>query len=135
MPRPCCRRRITGEPRETVFSPAGIPGDLTTVMVLRLDEFEALRLADALGLAQDAAAAQMAISRQTFGRILRRARKKVAGALVQGKAMRIEGAAAASPEPATICHRCSLSPERQPAVRDECRNCRRYLPPGESNHT
>jgi len=59
--------------------------------VLAFDELEALRLADLEGLYQEEAAARMQISRQTFGNIVKTARRKVADALVNGKAIHIEG--------------------------------------------
>jgi len=58
---------------------------------LTLDELEALRLADFDGLYQEEAAAKMNVSRQTFGNIIKSAHKKIAGALLQGKALKIEG--------------------------------------------
>ncbi len=58
---------------------------------LTVDELEAVRLADLQGLYQSDAAEKMNISRQTFGRILESAHKKIADALVHGKALRIEG--------------------------------------------
>ncbi len=58
---------------------------------LTLDEFEALRLADLEGLYQTDGARKMGISRPTFARILEAARRKVAGALVHGHALRIAG--------------------------------------------
>ena len=58
---------------------------------LSLDEFEAIRLKDLEGLEQTAAADSMRISQPTFHRIIEAARKKVADALVNGKAIRIEG--------------------------------------------
>jgi predicted DNA-binding protein (UPF0251 family) len=58
---------------------------------LTVDELEAIRLADLEGLYQEAAAEQMNVSRQTFGRILEAAHRKVADALVNGKALSIEG--------------------------------------------
>ncbi len=60
-------------------------------VVLTVDELEALRLADLEGHYQDEAAAKMGVSRQTFGRIVSAARRKAAEALVEGKALRIEG--------------------------------------------
>jgi predicted DNA-binding protein (UPF0251 family) len=60
-------------------------------VVLALDEFEALRLADLEGLYQEQAAERMNVSRPTFGRILEAAHRKLADALVHGKALRIEG--------------------------------------------
>ena len=56
-----------------------------------LDEFEALRQADLGGLYQQQAAEQMGVSRPTFSRIIESAHRKVADALVHGKALRIEG--------------------------------------------
>jgi predicted DNA-binding protein (UPF0251 family) len=60
-------------------------------VVLALDEFEAIRLADLDGLYQEKAAAEMQVSRPTFSRIIESAHRKVADALVHGKALRIEG--------------------------------------------
>lgn len=60
-------------------------------VVLLVDEFEAMRLADYEGLYQEQAAAKMRVSRQTFGRIIESAHKKIAEALIFGKAIKIEG--------------------------------------------
>lgn len=54
------------------------------------DELESLRLADCEDMYHEDAARCMGISRQTFDRIIRRAHRKVAGALVNGHALRIE---------------------------------------------
>jgi uncharacterized protein len=67
------------------FKPVGVPASELQVETLRLDELEALRLADIEGLYQEAAAEQMGISRQTFARVLGRARSTVARAVVEGK--------------------------------------------------
>jgi predicted DNA-binding protein (UPF0251 family) len=74
-----------------VFKPIGIPVRLLDEVVMTLDEFEAIRLADLDGLYQESAAAQMRVSRPTFSRIAAEAHRKVADALVHGKALRIEG--------------------------------------------
>lgn len=58
---------------------------------LTLDEIEAIRLADLEGMYQDQVAKKMNVSRQTVGRILASAHKKIAEALVLGKAIRMEG--------------------------------------------
>lgn len=58
---------------------------------LTIDEIEAVRLADHQGLYHQDAAEKMNVSRQTFGRILDGAHKKIADALVNGKALSIEG--------------------------------------------
>jgi len=91
MARPFCPRRIATLPGVVFFKPAGIPLCDLEERVLSLDEFEALRLADREGQPQLAAARQMGISRQTFSRILARARHTVAACLTQGMAVRIEG--------------------------------------------
>jgi uncharacterized protein len=91
MPRPHCLRQIAGWPGATYFKPAGIPLRFLEEVTLSLDEFEAVRLADLEGLYQEEAAAKMNISRPTFGRVVESGRKKIANALVNGKALRIEG--------------------------------------------
>jgi len=91
MPRPrkCCR--VAFLPGVTFFKPAGIPLKLLEEVNLTVDEAEALRLKDVEGLEQAPGAARMNISRPTFQRILASARGKVADAVLNGKAMRIEG--------------------------------------------
>jgi len=90
MPRQKCKRRIAFSASVTYFKPAGIPlRDLEEVM-LAADEVEAIRLANLEGMYQEEAAAAMGISRQTFGRIISSANKKIAEGLVKGKALRIE---------------------------------------------
>jgi predicted DNA-binding protein (UPF0251 family) len=58
---------------------------------LTLDGLEALRLADFLGMTHEVAGTHMGVSRATFGRIVERARKIVADALIHGKAINVEG--------------------------------------------
>ncbi len=93
MSRPPQHRRIAAPPRCGLFKPAGIPASTLEESLLTVDEFEALRLADAEGLYQEQAAERMGVSRQTFQRIVTAARHKVADALVHGKALRIVGGA------------------------------------------
>jgi uncharacterized protein len=91
--RPCCLRHIGVSPSAVYFKPAGIPVRLLEEVVLALDELESLRLADLGGLYQEEAAKRMKISRPTFSRIVEEARRKVADALIHGKALRLEGGA------------------------------------------
>jgi predicted DNA-binding protein (UPF0251 family) len=93
MPRPKRCRRIGSSPGSSYFKPRGIPLSVLEEVVLSVDEFEAIRLADLEGLYQELAAEKMSVSRQTFGRIIESARQKVAEALVRGKALKIEGGA------------------------------------------
>lgn len=90
MPRPRCRCRIAGRPRAAFFKPRGIPARDLEEVALDRAELEALRLADLEGLYQEQAAARMGVSRATFGRLLAAAHRKVAEALLQGKALRFE---------------------------------------------
>ena len=91
MPRPKCCRNVCGVPDKNYFKPRGIPISQLEEVVLNLDEYEAIRLADYEELYQEEAAARMNISRQTFGRIIGVAHKKIADVLMNGKALKIEG--------------------------------------------
>ena len=91
MPRPYCCRRVAGRPAASIFKPIGIPVRMLDEVVMTLDEFEAIRLADLDGLYQASAAERMGVSRPTFSRIAAAAHRKLADALVHGKALRIEG--------------------------------------------
>lgn len=91
MPRPRNCRRIALLPQSNYFKPRGIPLSALGQIVLTVDEVEAIRLADMEGMYQADAAEKMGISRQTFGRIIESAHKKIAEALVQSKALKIEG--------------------------------------------
>ncbi|MDD5557433.1 MAG: DUF134 domain-containing protein [bacterium] len=91
MPRPKKCRFVNGVPGAYFFKPRGIPMTDLTEIHLTMDEMEALRLADAEGKGQEEAAPLMGVSRQTFGRILSEARRKVARAIVDGCAIHIEG--------------------------------------------
>ena len=83
MPRPEKLRRVGSRPQGRGFKPIGRPAAGLEVETIRVDELEALRLADLEGLYQEAAAERMGVSRATFARILGRARQAVARAVVQ----------------------------------------------------
>ncbi len=91
MARPKNCRRIGAMPESDYFKPRGIPLSFLEEVTLTVDEFEAMRLADMDGLYQEQAAKKMNVSRPTFGRIIESAHKKIAEALVKGKALKIEG--------------------------------------------
>ena len=91
MPRPRLCRRVGRMPDVAYFKPAGIPKKDLDETVLGVDEYEAVRLKDLLGLGQEEAAQQMGISQPTFHRLVLGARKKIADAIVNGKAIMIEG--------------------------------------------
>ena len=91
MPRPRRFRRVGCQPVSNFYKPRGIPLSSLEIVNLTVDELEAVRLADMEGLYQEQAAEKMNVSRQTLGRILESAHKKIADALVNGKALSIEG--------------------------------------------
>ena len=91
MARPRNCRRVGLMPGSDYFKPRGIPLSMLEEVILTVDEFEAIRLADLDGLYQEQAAEKMKVSRPTFGRIIEAAHKKMADALVKGKALKIEG--------------------------------------------
>ncbi len=88
--RPKKYRYVHHDPKISQFSPRGRAGR-PDEMNLGVDEFEAIHLADFMGLSQKEAAQSMHISQQTFSRILRRGRKVVAEAIVKGKIIKIQG--------------------------------------------
>jgi uncharacterized protein len=61
MPRPFCCRRIAGRPAASIFKPVGIPVRELEEVVMTLDEFEAIRLADLDGLYQEDGARAMGV--------------------------------------------------------------------------
>ncbi|GAA5644913.1 DUF134 domain-containing protein [Vibrio proteolyticus] len=87
MARPKKQRTICARPPYSCYKPNGVPMTELSQVELLSEEFEALRLADLEDLSQQQAADQMQVSRQTFGNIVKRARHKVALALVQGQAL------------------------------------------------
>lgn len=99
MGRPKKCRRIDCTPSAYYFKPRGIPLINLEETSLSLDELEAVRLADLEGLYHENAAASMNVSRATFGRILSDGRRKIAEALIKGKALRIETNAGTKDQP------------------------------------
>jgi len=91
MSRPPKCRRVAFLPNVTYFKPAGIPLRALEEVQLSVEEAEAIRLKDLEGLDQEAGAERMNISRPTFQRVLTSGRQKIADALLNGKAIRIEG--------------------------------------------
>ena len=91
MPRPQDNRIVHGPPLFSEFKPTGIQGRNLEQIQLTLDEFEAFRLADSIGLSHAEAADEMEISRSTFTRLIEKARKKIADFIIQGKLLTIEG--------------------------------------------
>ncbi|MFC2022702.1 DUF134 domain-containing protein [Chloroflexota bacterium] len=91
MARPSKCRRVASMPGVTFFKPTGISLSALEEVQLTVEEAEAIRLKDLEGLEQEEGAEKMNISRPTFQRTLASARQKIANALLNGKAIRIEG--------------------------------------------
>ena len=91
MPRPPKCRRVAFVPNITYYKPAGVPLRILDEVVLSVEEAEAIRLKDLKTLEQEECARKMNISRPTFQRVLASGRQKIADALYDGKAIRIEG--------------------------------------------
>jgi len=88
--RPKIRRCLRFKPNVYYFKPQGIPLRHLEEVILLPDELEALKLYEVDGLEQTQAAAKMKISQPTFARLLGSATKKVAEAIIKGKAVKIE---------------------------------------------
>lgn len=91
MSRPVKLRYVAVLPNANFFRPMGIPANLLQEVRVSLEEIEAIRLKDLEGLEQEKCAERMHISRPTFHRVLESGRKKLADALVNGKAVQIGG--------------------------------------------
>ena len=89
MARPCKKRKVCLELKSGYFCPEEFSESGLVEIVLEADEIEAVRLADLDGEYQDVAAKKMGVSRSTFSNIIIRAHQKIAEALIQGKAIRI----------------------------------------------
>jgi len=111
MSRPLRNRRVSGRPVASAFNPAGERAREADEVVMTLDEFEAIRLADHDGLYQEQAAGRMEVSRPTFGRILESAHHKIAEALIRGRTLKIEGGAV-HPDRARPPHSRACEPAR-----------------------
>jgi predicted DNA-binding protein (UPF0251 family) len=90
MPRPFKKRKIRGKPKSNYFKPAGTPLNQIQETTLEIHEFEAIRLIDLNETPQEEASKKMEISQPTLSRILKSARKKIADAITNGKAIKIE---------------------------------------------
>ncbi len=88
--RPIKLRNVRKDPDTKQFSPRGRRGR-PGYNDLKVEEFEAIRLIDHMGLKQAEAAGSMGISQQTFSRVLRRARRSIGEALVLGHIIKIKG--------------------------------------------
>lgn len=89
MVRPKNPRCLRFNPEVVYFKPRGVPLSQLEEIELLPDELEALKLHDVDNLDQISSAQKMGVSQPTFGRILNKAYKKIAQAIVKGMAIKI----------------------------------------------
>ena len=129
MVRPQKNRLVAFNPEISYFKPRGIPMIDLEEVCLTVDQREAIRLSDLLGMSHEDAGRRMGVSRATFGRIIQRARNAVADALINGKAINVEGGSyrIINKERLFHCTNCNLEweepfgsgmPKRCPACRE-----------------
>jgi predicted DNA-binding protein (UPF0251 family) len=141
MARPKICRTVCCEPSVNYFKPRGIPLTELDSVSLAVDELEALRLKDFQGIQQEKAATTMNVSQPTFHRILQSAHSKVADALVNGKAIRIEGGDYMVREGARLfkCYDCKNEWEEpygtgRPARCPKCRSANIHRAPSDRGY-
>ena len=91
MPRTTKCRRIYGFPDYYSFIPEDADAGSIETIMLSLDEFETIRLLDHEGLNQEECAVRMGVARTTVTAMYESARKKIIGAIVEGKRLCIAG--------------------------------------------
>lgn len=123
MPRPENIRRVHPcSAAAHTFKPAGVPLRELSRIVLTADQAEAVRLADLEGMYHSAAARRMGVSRQTFGRVLAGARRTIADAVLNRKALRMEGGTIAIKETDTM-HTKIAVPTREGRIDEHFGHC------------
>lgn len=124
MARPIKSRKVEFFPEDIYFVPMGKPKCKIEEVDLKIEELEAMRLKDIEGLKQEDCAKKMQISRQTFQNIIDEARKKVAVALSEGKAIHINGGNYTSYHCVFYCTDCNDAyPIRFEQDKRICPNC------------
>ena len=124
MSRPKQKRTIVQPPIMEGFRPFGIPMSNLEPVVLLFEEYEAMRLTDYEGLTQEQSAERMNVSRPTFTRIYEKARRTIAQAFVEGKAIFIEGGNYHTDECWYRCDNC-MKVNISPIVIDSCEYCKK----------
>lgn len=125
MPRPKLQRRVCFPPEMQGFKPFGIPARAFSTLSLHFDEYESIRLLDYENLTQEEASEKMNVSRPTLTRIYENARKTIARAFVEGKAIVIDGGKVQFDDDWFRCKKCfKLIQGLENHI--PCRNCKSY---------
>ncbi len=91
MPRPRKWKKVCSLPENDLFGPLVQDVHEREIVVMSVEEFEAIRLIDQQGLTQDESAVRMNVARGTVQRIYSDARAKLAESLINGSVLKIEG--------------------------------------------
>lgn len=118
MPRPRKCRMVGFVPDNSCFHPQLHSND---EVVLNIEEVEAIRLSDYLEMEQGSAAESMNVSRGTFQRIIKAARKKTADALIHGKTIQIYGGSYEVSPGKACCSRHNAKCKRTDC--EKCEDC------------
>ena len=114
-------RTVDFLPETDNFLPERKDNETKREFVLKIEELEAMRLKDVLGLSQNECAEKMNVSRQTFQKIIDSARNKVALALVGGAGIRISGGSFVTRKCKIMCMDCGHTYE--PSFEDDKMVC------------
>lgn len=128
MTRPRKKRKVNNPPKMQGFKPFGIAFCDTEHVVMKFEEYEAIKLVIYDDLSQDSAADNMKVSRPTITRIYNSALKKIGQAFVEGKSIIIEGGEFEFDEDWYKCRKCfKLIPGLEKTTK--CGDC----PPSDTN--
>ena len=125
MARPHKCRKISSPPAMKGFKPYGMPMCKIEPVVLKLEEYESIRLVDYDKLPQDQAAVQMNVSRPTFTRIYNSALEQIAKAFIEGKAIEFEGGNYEMDKEWYRCRKCFKLIEGL-GNHNKCKDCKLY---------
>jgi len=121
---PYRKRLVQLPPRFKNFKPSGIPRKSISHIILTFDEYEAIRLADYNGEEHLQASEMMKISRPTFTRLIEKARRKLATAIIEGLELVIEGGHVDVLNELYLCNNCSREQaHRMTDPKKKCFNC------------
>ncbi len=91
MPRPRKWKKVCCLPESEVFGPLTKTSIQNEVTIMKIEEYETIRLIDLEQLTQEECAEKMQVSRATVQKLYQDARAKIAESLVNGNVLRIEG--------------------------------------------
>jgi predicted DNA-binding protein (UPF0251 family)/DNA-directed RNA polymerase subunit RPC12/RpoP len=121
VPRKTINRQVKEPPLFDIFKPRGVAVQKNEFIIMNLDEFEAIRLADYLGLDHKESSLEMEISRSTFSRLITRARKKLARLIIEGKQLKIDGGQVHFRQNIYECHSCGH--KFKMSIQEEVKTC------------